>query len=148
MINEINCPSCGWHRLVATAEKLRLLQQAGMLRRQDMPDVALVDELFAKSGGKLVCGDCGQTGLRVDLPREDEEDWGAARVCESCRKTIPPERLEVFPDTRICVACQQKEESGEDDATPDFCPKCGEIMMAGTTRGGLTRYRMRCPRCR
>ena len=149
MLQEIACPDCHWHRLVGTVEKLRLLHQVGMLRREENPDVALIDELFHRSGGKLPCGECGRIGLEIDFPRDEEEDWGDGRVCEKCRKTIPAERLEIFPNTKICVTCQQKEESGEDDTTPDFCPKCGEIMTAGTTRGGgVTRYRLRCPRCR
>lgn len=148
MLNEINCPNCGWHRLVAVGEKLRLLQNAGMLRREENADPSIIEELFRGSAAKLTCGDCGRVGLRIDLPREEEEAWGDARVCQQCRKTIPPERLEIFPDTKSCVACQQKDEDGEDDTTPDFCPKCGEIMISGTSHGGgLTRYRLRCPRC-
>ncbi len=30
------------------------------------------------------------------------------RRCVSCKAVIPPERLEVIPDTLVCVNCSQK----------------------------------------
>jgi len=30
--------------------------------------------------------------------------------CESCGKAIPPERLEILPETRLCVECQRQRE--------------------------------------
>ena len=33
---------------------------------------------------------------------------GSYGICERCGKPINPERLEVLPDTTICVACAQK----------------------------------------
>lgn len=29
------------------------------------------------------------------------------RPCARCGKEIPPERLEILPETRLCVACSQ-----------------------------------------
>ncbi|QOV91213.1 TraR/DksA C4-type zinc finger protein [Humisphaera borealis] len=29
------------------------------------------------------------------------------RPCERCGTMIPPERIEILPDTRLCVACSQ-----------------------------------------
>jgi hypothetical protein len=31
-----------------------------------------------------------------------------ARLCERCGKLIPPKRLEVLPDTRLCVPCSEE----------------------------------------
>jgi DnaK suppressor protein len=33
---------------------------------------------------------------------------GTYGTCEECEAPIPPERLEVLPHARYCVACQQK----------------------------------------
>lgn len=128
---------------------VRQLTTLGMFRREEQHDPNLVVELFRRSVGKMSCGDCGRIGLKVDIPREDEEDWDQRRVCKVCRQPIPLERLEVFPDTDTCVRCREKLDSGDDQSTPDYCPKCGEIMSMSTSGGaGMTRYRMRCPRCR
>lgn len=31
-------------------------------------------------------------------------------ICESCGKEIDPERLEIFPETTLCVDCKRKQE--------------------------------------
>ena len=31
-------------------------------------------------------------------------------VCESCGKQIEPERLEIFPETTLCIDCKRKSE--------------------------------------
>lgn len=31
----------------------------------------------------------------------------SSRPCERCGELIPPERIEVLPDTRLCVKCSQ-----------------------------------------
>ncbi len=35
-------------------------------------------------------------------------DDGTYGVCLGCSKTVPVERLEIFPYTRYCVACQRR----------------------------------------
>jgi hypothetical protein len=30
------------------------------------------------------------------------------RPCQRCQGEIPPERLEILPDTRLCVRCSQE----------------------------------------
>ncbi|MFQ5612326.1 MAG: TraR/DksA C4-type zinc finger protein [Anaerolineae bacterium] len=32
---------------------------------------------------------------------------GSYGVCERCGQPIPPERLEIFPETTLCVSCKQ-----------------------------------------
>lgn len=32
----------------------------------------------------------------------------AARLCDLCGKPIPAERLEILPETTLCVACSRK----------------------------------------
>jgi DnaK suppressor protein len=31
-------------------------------------------------------------------------------ICESCGKPIEPERLEIFPETTLCIECKRKRE--------------------------------------
>ncbi|UUO09016.1 TraR/DksA C4-type zinc finger protein [Blastopirellula sp. J2-11] len=146
---EISCPDCHWHLICDHLAMVRQLTTLGMFRREEEPNADLVVELFRRSAGKLSCGDCSRIGLKVDLPRDDEEEWDQRRVCQVCRQPIPLERLEVFPDADTCVGCREKLDNADDHATPDFCPKCGEIMSLSTSRGGgMTRYKMRCPRCK
>lgn len=146
---ELNCPNCSWHIVCDKNEMLRWLHSIGMLRREEKPSESIVIELFRKSAGKFSCRDCESTGLRTDIPREDEEDWGQARVCSVCRKIILAERLEIFPDSTTCAACKDQEENPADHMIPEFCPKCGDIMTMKTTGGsGTTQYRLKCPSCR
>ena len=47
--------------------------------------------------------------------REVEEAITRARqgthgICENCGKPIPPERLEILPEARLCVECQRQYE--------------------------------------
>ena len=36
---------------------------------------------------------------------------GQYGICEGCGQPINPERLEIFPEATLCVACQSKKES-------------------------------------
>lgn len=145
---ELNCPACGWHTACTLPVMLQWLQKSGMLRRAEQPDPNIIRELFHRSGGKFTCGGCGAVGLNIDVPREEEEAWGTRRVCQVCRKPIPEERLEIFPNIQTCAACQDQDDRGEDRETPDFCPRCGDIMVVSSSRGGgMSRYKMRCPSC-
>ncbi len=51
---------------------------------------------------------------------------GKTRPCERCGAMIPPERIEVLPETRLCVACSQAV-GGELDMTivPENLAKSG-----------------------
>ena len=35
---------------------------------------------------------------------------GSYGICENCGKTIEPERLEIFPETTLCVNCKREKE--------------------------------------
>ncbi len=110
----------------------------------------LLLELFRTSAGRFACPQCGEAAL-VATPSEplDDEAWGEPRKCESCGAPIPPERLEVFPDTRLCVACQNLDERGELTGPAEYCPHCGSVMVLKRASGsGITRYVMTCPACR
>jgi len=32
---------------------------------------------------------------------------GTYGICERCKQPIPPERLEIMPEARYCVTCQE-----------------------------------------
>ena len=147
---ELRCTSCSYHAVCSPGDMVRWLTNVGMLRRTSEPELALLAELFVSAGAKFVCPDCGARGLIVtelsDIAEDDEEAWGMARACEGCRKPIALERLEIFPDTRLCPICQAKDEAGElsnDDV--EYCPKCGSLMEIRQSRAtGITRFVMKC----
>jgi RNA polymerase-binding transcription factor DksA len=49
-----------------------------------------------------------------------------AAICQHCSRLIPPERIEVFPDAKYCVKCQElaDEHSGSIPMAPPTCPRC------------------------
>ena len=50
------------------------------------------------------------------------------RPCERCGAPIPVERIEILPDTRLCLACS-KETGGEFEVTitPENLAKAGSL---------------------
>lgn len=42
------------------------------------------------------------------IQKVEEDSYG---VCESCGALIPPERLEIVPETTLCVRCAEEQES-------------------------------------
>jgi hypothetical protein len=148
------CEDCGWRTFCGAEEIAAKLRLVGLLRRETEPDEATLAELLPCAVGRMTCPGCKRIGLVVSEPEIDEDDdWQTAILCEACRKPIPPERLEVFPDSKRCVDCQSRAESGEpDDDEPEFCPRCGALLELRVSRGsGITRYKRFCtgvPSCR
>jgi hypothetical protein len=130
---------------------LQRLQSQGMLRREKHPDPDLVSELFRSAVGRLACSACGRLGLTILPETDDFEDaaWGGGRRCESCGQSIPTERVRLLPGVKLCVACQQKRESGGTAEPAEYCPKCGAVLQTRLRSGdGLARYQRVCPECR
>jgi len=146
---ELRCPTCGNRQLVDAAQMLDHLRELGMFKRQKQPDQALIHELYAQQAPWIACTQCGHVGCDQDsAPTMDDDQWGAARQCEVCGQLIAEERLEVFPDARLCTSCQSSADRGEDSADPEYCPRCGAIMQLRKRGGtGLAGYVMRCPDC-
>ena len=150
----LSCLGCGW-RTVCGAEQLALrLRRLGLLRRAPHPPDEVVGELLAVHVERLMCDSCGAAGLVV-LPRDECDSgdyWQQAVICEVCRQPIPTERLEVVPNSRRCVGCQDLADRGEELDEPEYCPKCGALVELRVSRGGgLTRYKRFCtgdPPCR
>lgn len=147
---QLTCRHCNATAVCGPDAVLRRLQAAGKLRRQKEPSPELVTEVLNASASTLRCHECGMSGLIVQPVGDDFDDdmWPDERSCERCGTTIPHERVELFPDVRLCVRCQQKADSGADDSPAEYCPRCGGLMEVGQAGGaGLTRYRMVCRDC-
>ena len=86
-----------------------MLRRIGMFRREAQPTPDVLNELFVRSAPRLICSQCHESGLEVRSASEDVcgETLVAAPDAEL---SIPWERLELFPDTELCTACQQKTE--------------------------------------
>lgn len=146
---QLRCPQCSATAVCGPDEMLARLRQAGSLRREKEPDLALVRELFLAAVPRFVCVECGQVGLTV-APVEEEfedDDWGLVRNCEACGQPIPAERLELFPTATLCVVCQRGAETGRDHGPAEYCPRCGNVMILRVRRRGITEYVLVCPEC-
>ncbi|HEV3007015.1 MAG TPA: TraR/DksA C4-type zinc finger protein [Pirellulales bacterium] len=148
---ELYCTKCGWRSTHDAAGVAEWLRGSGRLRCHSEATPDELRELALALAPKSECPNCGGVGL-IAKPVDDEADWPQARRCDACGKPIAAERLEVFPDATLCAPCQQGEERGEQDATGEFCPKCGWPMVVKPSRGaGIRRYLLVCsksPPCR
>jgi predicted RNA-binding Zn-ribbon protein involved in translation (DUF1610 family) len=125
------------------------LRSVKMARRDAAPEPDLLPELFRAAAARFACPQCRAVGLSVgDADDDDDEAWGMPRKCESCGRPIARERLEVFPDARLCVGCQAQSDRGAVSGPAEYCPRCGSVMTIGQSRRGVTRYVMICPNCR
>lgn len=145
---QLRCPDCSSATTVTKADLVTRLQDAGMLRRAENTDAEFVLALFTDVAKTMCCEQCGRAGLVVEFATSDDDDWDEAENCSACGQPIPPERLELFPDATHCAACQSQGRDVEEDE-PEFCPKCGALMvMRQSSSGGITRYVMACSECR
>jgi transposase-like protein len=147
---DLRCSTCGWVTVCGPAQMTDWLLRSRLVKPASNIATELLIELFRTSAGRFGCPQCGAAAL-VASPSEPLEDeaWGEARKCESCGATIPAERLEIFPDTQLCVACQNRDDRGELSGPAEYCPRCGSIMVIKRASGpGITRYVMSCPACR
>lgn len=144
----LTCTACGKREYLGMSQAVQRLMGLGMLRREKKPNVELIVELLCSTVPRMACKACQAQSLELGEEEAWEDDW-VAKKCEDCGNPIDPQRLEVFPQTKLCVACQLGEESGE--ATEDdvqYCSQCGNIMQVRQHRRGITRYELVCPVCR
>lgn len=146
---KLECPNCRWHTVCGPSQMLDWLRKVKMVRRDAAPEPELLPELFRAAAARFACPQCNGLGLAIGAAAdESDEAWGMARKCESCGRPIARERLEIFPDTRLCVECQATSDRGDAPSDVEYCPRCGSIMTIRQSRRGLTRYVMSCPNCR
>jgi hypothetical protein len=149
---EIRCASCRFATMFDAAAIAVWLQEAGRLHRHSEATLDELRELALALAPQIACGSCGELRLTAALVEDDPNDWPTARRCEDCGQLIPPERLEIFPDTRVCTQCQSRDEQGSSPDAPEYCPHCGSPLVLRLSRGaGIRRYVMECsgnPPCR
>ena len=145
-----HCPACSHVEETPHDVLYQRLRGAGLLRRVEAKETKDPDYLLQLAGSvkeKLTCPNCGPGNYLPESTADEEATWGDARKCTSCQALISPERLEVFPDTTLCPACQQKAEKG-DTSQPEYCARCGTPMQVRQRRGrGIAAYELACPSC-
>ncbi len=151
--HELICSNCGWQTVCGREDAIARLRMIGQLRRERDPEEDIVAALFVEAAPQITCPLCKEKTLFTRPTADDDaEDWQAAVLCEVCRQGIDPERLEVIPNTKRCVACQGKSETGRLMDGPEYCPNCGALVEIRVSRGGgITRYKRVCtgePPCR
>lgn len=142
---EWTCRACHWAVVENRDQAVARLRSIGMLTR-DVPDEETLWELARVAAARLPCSGCATMGLRIErVPEDDPELWGDPIPCELCGAMIPAERLAVFPDSKVCAACQAKLDRGETAGGVEYCPRCGAPLVLKATRGaGVTRYQQIC----
>jgi RNA polymerase-binding transcription factor DksA len=147
----LRCLHCGRREEFSSPQLLARLRELGSLRRGDEPSTDLLLELAqaAIADGRWgSCPTCGEAGLGAAPPEAEEDvDWGDARHCAECGAVIPAERIEIFPNSKTCAACQQKMESGAGSKDHEYCPRCGAVMQVKASRTPGATYRLYCPDC-
>ncbi|MCA9264178.1 MAG: TraR/DksA C4-type zinc finger protein [Planctomycetales bacterium] len=143
------CPACDWRTLCDANQLIARLRQVGMLRREAEPSPELIQSLREDARHRMACDKCRYEGLTFESYVDDWEDAPHGKPCAVCGTMIPAERLEVFPDTTTCTACQRQADQGVDVAAdqPEFCQNCGSVMELRKSTTGVTRYRMVCRQC-
>ncbi len=171
----LQCSACQHMVTLDAAGRLRLLQRHGHLRRVSDPHSDLVDPLFTSQRESFVCSECksgplviataeaarlgGQsskvvmssiaTSQRRSSSEDDPEFWGETRRCETCGGKIASERLQVLPDTKLCMACAQTEQCATACSTlsDESCPRCGNWLHWITRRSSLQNHALSCRHC-
>lgn len=150
-IEFFECPHCGRRSVAGASDRLRLLQSAGHLKRMKDPASPLIPELLKTFLPTIACSQCNKVGLRIVAHKEDFDDtwFGVQPKCESCKSEISKERLEIFPNAKLCVKCQGKTESNPADSnqTEDSCPKCGQWLVTSRRRSSVQAFAVHCPGC-
>lgn len=150
----LRCQNCGERVSLSRTDLQAKLRDLGFLRREAEPS----DELLLEISQSLVltgrigsCPACGQSKLAESSDAESDfaDEWlGDVRSCKQCGMAIPPERVEIFPETRFCAACQKKVDSGAASQEREYCPHCGDVMQLRAMISPGATYRMYCPSCR
>jgi DNA-directed RNA polymerase subunit M/transcription elongation factor TFIIS len=149
---KLRCPTCH-HAAPASAEALLArLQQSGLLKRasrEERKDLAYLVALAQTVADQWPCPACDGIGLTVDDAAGGGVDFAGGQPCAACGKMIPAERMELFPNTTLCTACQSIVDAGGTPDTQEYCPRCGSLMQIRAAGGsGVARYALVCPECR
>ena len=142
----LRCNHCAAEHRQTPEAMLSRLRSLGMLRREAKPSDALVQELFTSLADQLTCESCGSLG--VTMADDWQDDWADERTCAGCHSAIDPDRLEIFPKTKLCTKCQQKQDAGEDiHQQVDYCVRCGGVLELKSRTRGTSGYHLVCAAC-
>lgn len=144
------CRACGGEEQSGRRDLIDRLRDLGMLRRDDGRNLGLLLELARSKSAEFACPACDAPGF---LPQEvsgddDFDDLPPPKPCMACGGMIPPERVELFPESDLCARCQEKVDRGESLSGDDYCERCGSPLVVRKTSAGVTRYQQVCPNCR
>jgi hypothetical protein len=149
---EIRCAACRFATMLDPAGAASWLLNAGRLRSHSEATRDELRELAVALAPQIACAECRELRLTAAIIADDPADWPEARRCDDCGELIPPERLEIFPNTRLCMKCQSRDDKGLSPDAVEYCPTCGSPMALRPSRGaGIHRYVMQCsgnPSCR
>ena len=137
---------CQHTRVLSINQMHQWLAEKGLFRRNKSADDDIVLELFKHNYKQ--CEQCSAAGIQIHNHEDEWDDFGGLdhANCTECNKTIDALRLEVFPNTRVCSACQRLKESGQLEAAV-YCDRCGDAMQSRQSTAGITRYQLSCPTC-
>lgn len=146
------CAGCGRRTRWSFSEAGDRLRSMGMLKRSAPEDHDTLWELWRSSLARVGCEACAHVGLTLldgaelqrEMRRPDDGDWPEARACQGCGCVLPPERLELFPDTTRCAGCVAV---ADEAADVDFCPRCGAALQLRWDPNS-SQYRSHCSGCR
>jgi DNA-directed RNA polymerase subunit M/transcription elongation factor TFIIS len=145
------CAACKHAEETPQDVLLTRLRGAGLLRRveaEEAKDMNYLLEIAKSAGDRIPCPACGTAGYVPQSISDDTAGWPESRKCSRCGREISVERLEVFPGTTLCPACQQASEQGASGGEEDYCPRCGTPMKVRQRRGrGVAAYELACPSC-
>jgi hypothetical protein len=152
---ELRCSQCHRSETWVFEELCNVLREKGFLRRQAEPTFELVQQIVqscVRDGQWEPCSNCGSrrpvSSLATQPELEADAAWGDTIYCEDCRAPIPPERLELFPNSRQCVKCQRRVENGTAPQAAEYCRFCGDLLQTKLVSRGVSSYRSYCPSCR
>jgi DnaK suppressor protein len=96
-------------RAALEAERDHLLARTG-LSTHELADVDPEDPVKGRDAVTAALEAMTRAALDEITAALTRLDAGTYGTCEGCEYTIPDERLEFMPATRLCVECQQRSE--------------------------------------
>ena len=144
----LECSACEFRETRVFADVFKCLRQNSRLRREAKPSWDFVVQLWNLEPSASLCAECGESTL-VLQPFINQGGWDDEVVrCEGCRQVIAQERLEIFPETRVCYKCQSAlEQPTSQISDQGFCPSCENYLETILASSHLARYRQRCQKC-
>ncbi|MDO4558933.1 MAG: TraR/DksA C4-type zinc finger protein, partial [Planctomycetia bacterium] len=158
-IFELTCTACGRREFLTQTGVFEFLRSRRRIRATTDASPEMIREIFLFAVPKSYCPGCRQKKLTAIPAKNDSGDdlWKDVGpvLCEDCGKPIPPERLAIVPETKVCVQCKRQREqdgiwndgdcvSGYDPrgTEGDYCPRCGAAMKLRASGGEdqITRY--------